>query len=206
MRSYTTAEDYDTDEYDEQAMLVAPKRASSQAVRRYQSQQRTSRDTDYERRLPSSAINRQLAPLNKPAPHRLHWLTYVGIIMIVMLLGWIAFNAVAGWWVNESNNLTYGMPRTYQTDAVVGHSDSDANPSHFIAMNLHGHIEVIELPGGSAAKAKLYAVTTISSDTTPVTLSFEDMNGDGKPDMLVNIGSFTVIFLNTGTQFVPEHP
>src|SRR6266487_4661311 len=42
----------------------------------------------------------------------------------------------------------YGYPRTYQTDAVVGHGDSLAHPSHFIAINLDGHLEVIELSGG----------------------------------------------------------
>src|SRR2546425_1583080 len=42
----------------------------------------------------------------------------------------------------------YGRPRTFQTDAVVGHNDSAASPSHFIAINLNRHVEVIECPGG----------------------------------------------------------
>ncbi len=33
-------------------------------------------------------------------------------------------------------------PRTFQVDAVVGHNDSATNPSHFIAMNLNGRIEM----------------------------------------------------------------
>jgi hypothetical protein len=39
-------------------------------------------------------------------------------------------------------------------------------------------------------------------DVTPVTLSFLDVNGDGKPDMLVHVADQTLIFTNNGTKFV----
>jgi hypothetical protein len=40
-------------------------------------------------------------------------------------------------WVNTSlDDLHYGRPRTFQVDAVVGHGDSAATPSHFLALNL----------------------------------------------------------------------
>jgi hypothetical protein len=41
---------------------------------------------------------------------------------------------------------------------------------------------------------------------TPVTLTFRDVNGDGKPDMLVNIQGSEVVFLNDGGQFRPLKP
>ena len=40
--------------------------------------------------------------------------------------------------------------------------------------------------------------------STPVSLSFQDVNHDGKIDMLVAIGDsnpYTVVLLNNGTQF-----
>lgn len=43
-------------------------------------------------------------------------------------------------------------------------------------------------------------------DFTPVTLTFEDVNGDGKPDMLVHIGDQTIVFLNDGGAFRPQKP
>jgi hypothetical protein len=40
-------------------------------------------------------------------------------------------------------------------------------------------------------------------DLTPVTLSFSDVNGDGKLDMVLHILDQTIVFLNNGTKFVP---
>ncbi len=36
-----------------------------------------------------------------------------------------------------------------------------------------------------------------------VTLSFQDVNGDGKPDLVINVQGGHFVFLNTGTQFRP---
>ncbi len=94
---------------------------------------------------------------------------------------------------------------------MVGHSDSAAHPSHFTFENLRGHIIIIELPGGNIAHAHIYGGPTIytaGGDLVPVTGSFQDVNGDGKPDMVVTIGDGSnktqIIFLNNGTTFVPE--
>ena len=103
----------------------------------------------------------------------------------------------------------YGYPRTSQTDAVVGHHDSPANPSHFIAINLHSHIEVIEFPGGDVTHARVYLGPTLigtGQDLVPVTLSFKDVNGDGKPDMIVSVGGTIVVFINDNGQFRPLKP
>ena len=35
----------------------------------------------------------------------------------------------------------------------------------------------------------------------PVTAEFKDVNGDGKPDMIVHVGDQQFIYLNDGTQF-----
>jgi len=63
---------------------------------------------------------------------------------------------------------------------------------------------VIEIPDGDPSKSKIYIGPQLfgdNADLTPVTLSFKDVNGDGKPDMLMHVQDQTIIFLNDGTQF-----
>jgi hypothetical protein len=99
------------------------------------------------------------------------------------------------------------MPRTYQTDQVVGHNDSIGHPTHFIAVNLNSRTTIIEIPGGNSSRARIYSGPTLFSDngdTIPVTLEFYDVNGDGKIDMIVHVGDQKIIYLNDGTQFKPQ--
>jgi len=137
----------------------------------------------------------------------LHWLVFVGLAMFIMIVGWLTFSALSSWWSVTQDDWQYGRPRTYQTDAVVGHGDSATNPSHFIAMNLNGQVLVIEIPGGNAAKAQVYIGPHLfgaGEDLAPVTLSFEeDCHGDGKPDLNIHIqGSDKIIcYPNNGKTF-----
>jgi hypothetical protein len=119
-----------------------------------------------------------------------HPLLLLGIGMIFMLVLWTILTLVANWWNTTWDDLHYGRPRTFQTDAVVGHNDSSSSPSHFIAFNLEGHIEVVELPGGDASKARIYIGPQLygnGDDLIPVTLSFVDVNGNHQPDMIVHV-------------------
>lgn len=137
---------------------------------------------------------------------RFHWLFFVGLAMFTMLIGWVLFTTVANWWQITQDDWHYGRPRTYQVDQVVGHNDSPSSPSHFIAINLRGQVEVIEFPGGDATKAKIYLGPHLigsGQDLAPVTLTFQDVNGDGKIDMIINVQGSHFIFLNTGTEFRP---
>ena len=147
-----------------------------------------------------------------PAPPsqrlRFHWLLLVGVGMLVMFALWVVGNVLVTLGSTQLDDWHYGRPRTFQIDARVGHND-DVTPSHFIALNLNRHVIIIELPGGDATKAKVYNGPTLfgeGQDLTPVTLSFKDVNGDGKPEMLVHIQNQTLVFLNDGTQFRPMRP
>jgi hypothetical protein len=142
---------------------------------------------------------------------KLHWLFFAGLALLIMLVGWTAINLFGTWWQTHQDDVTYGTPRTFQLDAIVGHNnDSQTSPTHFIVENLHDKIIVVEMPAGDISKSRSFAITTLTqgSELTPVTIELRDINADGKPDLLVHIGDpgnvFTVILLNNGTQFVSK--
>ena len=134
---------------------------------------------------------------------------YLGLGMLAMLVLWYLVLTLISWWRVSQDDLHYGRPRTYQTDAVVGHHDSTDRPSHFLALNLNRQVEIIEFPGGDPTKAKIYLGPPLVGswqDLAPVTLTFREVNGDGKPDMPVAIQGSVVVFLNDGGQFRPLKP
>ncbi len=141
-----------------------------------------------------------------------HWLLYIGVALFLVLIGYVVLTDFSNWWQGHQDDATYGMPRTYQTDAVVGHNDSAQHPSHFTVENLKGAIFVIELPGGDVSKARSYAITTIPGNdaSVPAKVIFQDTTNDGKLDMVVIIGDpgsqVTITLYNDGTQFTGKHP
>lgn len=138
-----------------------------------------------------------------------HPLLYLGVGMLAMLALWTTLSFVLNWWSTTLDDIRYGRPRTFQIDAVVGHNDSAASPSHFIAINLNGRIEVIEMPGGDGSHARIYLGPQLydPGDTlTPVTLSFMDVNGDHKLDMIIHVKSTQIVFINDGSGFRPLRP
>src|SRR5258708_9777019 len=83
---------------------------------------------------------------------------------------------------------SYINPRTYQTDAVVGQGDSALHPSHFVAMNLHGQVVILDFPAGDPARAREFTVSSVlgpNAEQVVVTLRFVDVNHGGKPDMII---------------------
>ena len=156
--------------------------------------------------LPRTPLPRPVQKSSRAAPRRMHPLLYLGLGMLCMLALWTLVMAIAGWLGSTIDNVRYGYPRTYQTDQFVGHNEASGVPSHFIAINLHGRIEVIEFPGGVASHARVYEgpqLYTANADQVPVTLKFEDVNGDHQLDMLVCFQSSQFVYINTQGQFVP---
>ena len=140
---------------------------------------------------------------------RAHPLFYLGIGMLAMLVFWLLLSAVVSWFTTTLDDLRYGRPRTFQTDAWVGHNEQTGMPSHFIAINLHRHIEIIEIPGGDASQTRIYTgpqLYGVSDDLVPVTLNFIDVNGDHRPDMLVNFQGSRIVYINDQGQFRPMRP
>ncbi|MBX5448445.1 hypothetical protein [Thermogemmatispora sp.] len=138
-----------------------------------------------------------------------HPLLYLGLGMLCMLLLWCLLLPLISWGRTTLDDLRYGRPRTFQIDAFVGHNEVAGIPSHFIALNLSGHIEIIELPGGDPAHARIYSGPQLydpDANLVPVTLSFADVNGDHKPDMLIHFQSTRLVYINDGGAFRPLRP
>jgi hypothetical protein len=128
--------------------------------------------------------------------------TLIGMIITIILI--MSFSLVSTWWNTYQDDLHYGMPRTSQLDAVVGHGDSASNPTHFIFMNLRRHVQIIEIPGGDPSHSRIFIGPTLygdGQDLTPVTGEIRDLNGDGKLDLIVHIQNQQVRFINDGTTF-----
>jgi len=84
--------------------------------------------------------------------------------------------------------------------------------SHFIVLNTHGTIEVVELPPDPTKNTpRLYLITSFANDGAdfiPATVSFHDLTGNGRLDMMVTVynGANPTIYqlYNDGTQFKPH--
>src|SRR6266699_5677665 len=140
---------------------------------------------------------------------RAHPLLLLGLGMIAMLVLWTLLTLAVTWWNTTWDDIHYGRPRTFQIDAFVGHNEAGGTPSHFIAINLNGRIEVFELPGGDGSKARIYLGPQLygsGDDLIAVTISFVDVNGDNRPDMLINFRSSRIVFINDGSGFRPLRP
>ncbi|MBE3561666.1 MAG: hypothetical protein IMW89_20945 [Ktedonobacteraceae bacterium] len=143
--------------------------------------------------------------LAEPASRRLTRrfpLVSVVIGMVIMVIAIMALSALLSWWQGYQDDLRYGNPRTYQFDAVVGHGDSPANPTHFILINLRRHIQIIEIPGGDAAKARIYTGPVLlgeGQELTPVTGEIRDNNG--RKDLVIHLRNQQIVFVNDGKTF-----
>ncbi|SRR5579883_1528812 len=140
-----------------------------------------------------------------PTPHpSRHWRTQVGFGMLCAMLLVLVAQIVAPWLVVTWNDWHYGRPRTFQFDAFVGH-ESGHVPSHFIALNLAGQIEVIELPGGESALACIYDGPHLlgpGSDLEPVTLRVVSGALPRHPDLLIEVQGTQLLLRNTGSHFL----
>lgn len=138
-----------------------------------------------------------------------HPLLYLGVGMIAMLALWTLLTSAIGWWNTTWDDLHFGRPRTFQIDTFVRHNETAGTPSHFIAINLNGRIEIIEFPGGDGSKARIYLGPQLygaGDDLIPVTLSFADVNGDHLPDMILHFQTSRIVFINDQGGFRPLRP
>jgi len=172
---------------------------------------RASRPSQTQTHAPTKTKTTKIVPITQTTqPHvhvwqQKHWLVFLGIGMLIALIVVCIGQLFVGWFSTTWDNLHYGYPLTFQVDAFVGH-ESGKIPSHFIALNLHGRIEVIEFPGGDASHAKIYMGPQLydaNADLIPVTLHFVDTHHNHYPDMFVQFNNTQILFQNTQGTFRP---
>lgn len=162
-------------------------------------------------RQPTSVRRYQPPPAAEPVPQRrslgMGW--YLAVVLSCICIGVALAIIIPPAWQNWRDSSTYGYPRTFQTDASVGHGDPHSPSSHFIALNNRGVLEVIELPGGDPATypPRLYRIASLTgpgADQVVLTVSFADMSGNGKLDLIANYNGTAVILWNDGKTFVSK--
>ncbi len=136
-----------------------------------------------------------------------HWLVPVGVTMLIAIACYMLLYGMLTGGQNLYNDWAYGAStRTYHMEAVVGDHDSSSAPTHFIATNLHGTIDVLELPGGDITHAKAFPGPHLlwpNADRAVVTLEVKNTNGNNKPDIIVHItGDTNLLFHQTSANFV----
>lgn len=127
-------------------------------------------------------------------------LLMLGAVTAIILM--MLVSTLLSWWQGVMDNVHYGYPRTSQLDAVVGHNDSETNETHFVFLNLHGRIEIIEIPGGDVSHARVFTGPTLvgtGQDLVPVTGEIRDE--DGRRDLIVHIQNQQIVYVNDGSTF-----
>ena len=128
--------------------------------------------------------------------------------MLVALLAVLLGQALLSWSATIWDDLHYGRPRTAQVDAFVGH-EAGHTPSHFIVLNLHGRVEILELQGGDPTRTKLYLgpqIAGVNAELVPVTIQFVPSQQAQHPDMLVVFQSTQLRFHNVDGGFQVAAP
>ena len=144
-------------------------------------------------RATSASVYRQVSP---------HWSLFIGLGMLLLIVLYVLGFTVLVACEDIYNDWTYGKVRTTQLDAVVGDHDSRQHPSHFIVLNLHQHIEIIEFPGGDATHASVFIgpqLTWANADKAYISMKVLDINHDGNLDLDITITGDPVMFSSTPT-------
>jgi hypothetical protein len=131
------------------------------------------------------------------------------LLVIMAVVGIVWFVLFVGDCLADYNNtLTYGPNRTTIVSGVFGHNnDSPTNPTDVIAINAKGIILIEEVPAGDVSKTKVYptGLTLVGNNAkkVPFILTVRDLNGDHKPDVLIEIPgqNVTLKLINTGNDF-----
>ncbi len=119
----------------------------------------------------------------------------VAMLAIYVLVGW-----VVNWGQVRLDDLRYGRPRTMHLSGFVGRAEEAyGQPTHFIAMNLNRQVVVLELPGSDPTQVRSWPGPYLfgaHEDLTPVIIDLADVDGDGLPDVVLNVRNEQIVYLN----------
>jgi hypothetical protein len=119
--------------------------------------------------------------------------------LLLLVLGYLLLTPVVTWGQRRLDDLRYSFPRTTQLDGFVGHGEESGDPTHLMALNLRGQINILELPGSDPAQARTLAGPYLVGADGPYVvpyLSLADVNGDGHADLLLLVREEVVVYVN----------
>lgn len=165
---------------------------------------------DLDREEQSILRRRLKAPTRQThAQRHVHPLLFIGLGTLITVLLWVGVTQLMIWGTNQYNALVYGSPRTFQIDAVVGQNDSAQHPSHFVAINLHGVVTILDFPAGDASHLRELASFSVpgpSADQAVAILRFIDFEHNGRPTLLITINGVQSMLVNDGDTFRQPTP
>ncbi len=196
-------------EQTDDAIYQAPRFPNS--TRRYRStsptQTPTRAVTPIRKPMPTTRV--QLEPVLSVKTFQRFLLACLCVIVAAILIAVLAVAYILPAFQRWQETNTYGYPRITRAEANVGHGTKAHPKSRFIGINNGGILEVIEMSEDepTAQNTHIYVVAHLASDgidptTMPIrSITFPDLNGDGKPDMMVVVNDTTYEFINDGTTF-----
>lgn len=136
-------------------------------------------------------------------------LMFIAAGAAVLLVAYLLVSTAASFISTKLDDMSYTTTRTTNLDAYVGHNETPGNPTHFTAQNIRGQIAVIEYPGGDPSKAMVITGPYLfgqGEEKVPVQLNVADINGDGKPDLLISAKGAETAYINDGNTFRAMKP
>jgi hypothetical protein len=123
--------------------------------------------------------------------------------VLLLVLGYALLTPVFTWGQRRVDDLRYGYPRTTQIEGFVGHAEKGA-PTHLMALNLHGQVSVLEIPGGDATQVRSFGGPyLVGADGRYVVphLALRDLTADGQDDLLLQVREEIVVYVNENGTF-----
>jgi hypothetical protein len=138
--------------------------------------------------------------------HNRRMFMWIGGAIVLAIVSFMALSAFFSWWQVWQDDMKYGRPRTMQAHAYVGHNETNGKPSHFIAQNIDGQVNIIQYPGNDTSKTRVIQGPRLfgkNAALAPVILEFQDVNADSHVDLLVSVDGQKLVYLNESGSFRP---
>ncbi len=144
----------------------------------------------------------QLAPLPRRHAKRRDMSGAVLSLFLVGLALYVAYMLIAtlvSWGAVKFDDIRYGYPRTYQTDAFIGYDEQTGVPTHFIAVNAHRQVLIMILPGGDPSHVTVIKGPYLfgpGQEFSAPSVQVSDVNHDGYPDLTLQVAGQSIVYLN----------
>jgi len=131
------------------------------------------------------------------------WITVLAYLLL-LALGYLLLTPAFAWGQQRLDDVRYGFPRTTHVTGFVGHAEDGGLPTHLTALNLHGQVSILEIPGGDPSQVRVLAAPyLVGADGRYVVphLELHDLSGDGRDDLLLRLRGEIVVYINDGEGF-----